>query len=366
MSDAVRRWGARPYAAAAAAALLFVACSSPQAPEPDTSTLASLALEPKPAGDDSPIVARVSGPYGERVITAAQLARAWRERPELEQRRVLEALIDQEHVLGHWGPRWAQEASPREQEQLAQAHQRGLVRAWLWRVVEDAHRAQPQDPEVAARRQLLAQQRRVPASIQATHLLVMAPLEVHEPGQAKPRQLTPQERAPLLERAERFARERLAPELSGQRWSVGGLELWRDLLAKQAQQQGLSLVVNAHMRFPWPDDPAPATLPEGWILPVPEFARAAASWAVAAPRGHVSDPVMTPFGAHLIVIEDTSPGIEVEPEQAQAQALKQIQEERQHQALQARLTALLEGASILRWPEAIGPSWAGLSPGAKR
>lgn len=79
---------------------------------------------------------------------------------------------------------------------------------------------------------------------------------------------------------------------------------------------------------------------------VPEFERVAFS----LPPGKVSEPVKTPLGYHLILVQERKPARKATLEQVQAQIREQLLQERQEAAFQQWLQAQRKRATIKRFP----------------
>jgi parvulin-like peptidyl-prolyl isomerase len=175
---------------------------------------------------------------------------------------------------------------------LDDARRRGLVRAAVEAYLATQPAPTPDPAAVAQRAQQLAAERLPrPAGLQVSHIVVVVPREAPEA-----------QREALYAEARRVLDE-LATKLSDR---PTALELG-DVAEQAAASVPKPLLVssNAHLRFMRPGQPKrnDDALPAGWVPVVEEFAQAAERHAQPSTLGARSEPVRTPFGWHILVVE---------------------------------------------------------------
>lgn len=324
--------------------LTTIACE-PRSSHPDVSDKAVIGLLDR-AAKPSQVIAKI----GERELGLAEFERFWREHPELERQAALDAFIARELLL----EQALKAPVPKGAPALTYARKRGLVDAWLEANIERPLAVLPNPQGHQPLRAQVEQELSQPAGLIASHLLVMAPREYKDPTTQKMVELTPEQRAPLLEQANTFARERLAPRIAGEPATTIALELLRDELASEASALGLNLIVNKQMRFMRPDQPRQIlALPVGWINPVPAFVEAAEALARDKGLGVVSQVISTPFGAHLILIEQELPASSPPASQVEAIAYKRALDAQRNQALNERTQVLAKSSTYQVFPRAL-------------
>lgn len=304
-----------------------------------------LAQPSKPASADDPIIAKLGD---DQVITLSQLELFWREHPGLDRQRALDQLIAQELFLAQL-PK--DDASSSIKTHLAYDYKRGLVKAWL-----DSHVERPNAQVDEASLKMWWEQATArlsrPDGFVASHLLVLVPRDYKDTVTQKTVPLSEDAREPLMQAAQQFAITQLEPRLEGKPADVKTLEALRDELQQQAQALGLRLVVNAQMTFAAPGHET-AALPTGWINPIPEFAQAAQAVFKQRGLGEASEAVMTPFGAHIMVIHEQLPALTPDEAQVRALATQLALNDKRRLALEQRLPPLIKSASFSTMPQAL-------------
>lgn len=331
--------------ASLACGLLTITACEPRSLHPDVSDKAVIGLLDR-AAKPSQVIAKID----DRELGLAEFERFWREHPELERQAAIDAFIARELLLAQ-----ALKAPvPKRAPALTYARKRGLVDAWLEVNIERPLAVLPNPQGHQPLRDQVEQELSQPAGLVASHLLVLAPREYKDPATQKMVELTPEQRKPLLDQANTFAREQLAPRIAGKPATTLVLESLRDELASEASALGLSLIVNKQMRFMRPDQPRQVSaLPVGWINPVPAFVEAADALARDKGLGVVSEVISTPFGAHLILIDQEIPAVTPPAAQVDALAYKRALDAQRTQALNERTQALAKSSTYQIFPRAL-------------
>lgn len=274
---------------------------------------------------------------GEQRLGADELGAFWAIHPgwtreQAAQAWVAQAALAQEALAGE----------PLEVGSLDDARRRGLARAVLAHRVEGVALKPIEEAEIARRvEQLRAEQPPRPAGLQVSHLVVAVP------------NTAPADQREALFGQARQALDALVPRLSGR---PTALELG-DVADAAAGQIAAPLLVssNAHLQFMRPGQPPleQDELPAGWLPVVPEFAQAAEQWATPERLGQRSEPVRTPFGWHVLVVERIFDGGVSDEALLIARARRQAEAAQRQQVLSTWFAQLLEPVALAIYPKVL-------------
>jgi hypothetical protein len=276
----------------------------------------------------------------DRKIDAAQFQAFWVREPELSRAEAVEAFVRQEALF----PR-ALERGFADRPAVAVARKRAMVRHLLERTVE---REVTEDTLDANEIEKMARQVEAgvghPVGLRASHILVSVARE--KDGEKKENS---DGREAAYERA-RMVLGDIEEALPDNPTPFELVEAKREFAEKV--DKPLSVVVNAHLRFP-SEQTEKSTLPDGWLNVVPEFRGPAVELAMGGRFGALSEPVRSPFGWHLIVVHETIPGAEPDPQVVREVAIARLLEQKRSEAVVERFKAWSRSSQTRTFPNVI-------------
>ncbi len=289
--------------------------------------------------DDEQVVARVDG----APITVEDVEVAWREQPEWDARQVVEYLVEREMLAKR-----ARSAGYHERKEVSFSRKQGMVAALLAAEIEDE--AQGDDESRAREIERVATQRRLPAGIRVSQLVILVPDEID--GEI----IEGDARGAKFDRSQQWAQQ-VVDEL-GEDVDDDDLRRMAKWLNEEVLPEPFEAVVNEHLRFPRDGEAYhPELLPEGWISVMWEFAEGAETVADEEMRGQLSDPVRTRIGWHLIrVLEVTQPR-EADADAVEAYVDRLLEIEAMDRKLREKMEEWTRGASIELYPERLGSAF---------
>lgn len=305
-------------------ALLITGCDQAGPPHPDAVAAATALSAAPPLGQPAATV-------GAATLGADELAAFWAMHPGWTREQAAAAWTAQA-ALSQVA---LKDISRFDSALLDDGRRRGLVRALMAREVEAGATTPPPADELTPRvAQLRRESLERPAGLQVSHLVVAVPREVPDA-----------EREALFARA-RQALDQLVPLIPAR---PTALELG-DLADRAVSAVSAPLVVrsDAHMTFMRTGQPplAKDELPAGWLEVVAEFAQAAEPWATPERLGARSEPVRTPFGWHVLVVERVIEARGPDDAALTARALAQADAAQRQQRLIKWFEPLLEPVSM--------------------
>ncbi len=271
------------------------------------------------------VVARVDG----AAITEEEVLRLWKTQPEWTAQEAVDAAVTRRLVADEGHRRGIS-----ERPEVAFARKQGLVAGLLREEVEAQAQADPGRRQELARE--IASQRRVPAGYRASHLVIVVDDEADEALGEKARALLDEVRREELD----------------DRATDDDLRAMADRLGERLETSELEVSVDVHLRFPRPGQEFTSVgFPEGWITVVPAFAEGAEAVVQREGLGVLSEPVETPFGWHVIRVDERMEAREADPAQVERLAALRAKEEAQRARLREMMAPLGEAADFVIYPD---------------
>lgn len=309
--------------------------SKQQVVHPEGEEAWEMAMSRSVEGDE--VLAQING----HPVTGEEMRLYWKENPELSREEVIEALIDRELLVGY-----AIKEGYLERPEVKFGRKQGMTMALLREHVEEKIEI---DEEKRPRiEQMLYRQRRIPAGLRASHLVILVPNEVEVEGETK--RLSRQEREPYFEEALAFVAT--AREMLGEEIDDDSLREVSGRLNNEVLKGPFEAAVNEHLVFPRVHEVfTPDQLPSHWSPVAREFAEGAEAVATGSLRGTLSEPVRSQFGWHLIRVDALIDEGTVESEYAQRFVEEQLLLDAQVTRLGLMVEKWFQGAQRELYPE---------------